>query len=313
VASAETINYSFVHISDLQYVTELHPNTANYTFSYLESQKSIYNISAIINTGDFVQNMYNDTQWIHYLNAKSHTSIPIYESPGNHDVMGDNRKYPNPDFRFFDKYIGTDKRNYSVVLNDLILISLNAPTESEVDPSILNYAKNTISENPTKFPIILSHTCMYPQNGTLLESGLSIKNTLILRPSIILCGHFNSFVKYDTFNLIPFAMIMTNYQNYRGSKNISAGRIFFITSTNNTVKKITMKNIMIYDKFTPTGIQDEEIILYDNTEDNLSEKEVELPSSDQLILPAPTKSGSPIPICIMSICILTLILYATRR
>lgn len=49
-----TSTYSIVHLSDPQNLATYYPGTYNLTFSYLESIKSQYNISAIIITGDLV-------------------------------------------------------------------------------------------------------------------------------------------------------------------------------------------------------------------------------------------------------------------
>jgi len=77
VFADDSYSYSLVHISDIQTLSAMYPSTMNYTFSFLESKKSTYNISAIIITGDLVDSSDNASQWTSYGNARSLTTIPV--------------------------------------------------------------------------------------------------------------------------------------------------------------------------------------------------------------------------------------------
>jgi predicted MPP superfamily phosphohydrolase len=117
--SGNSTSYSFVHISDTQYLASRYPETYNFTFSYLDSIKESYNISAIIITGDLVELWNNENQWEAYSHAVHKTSIPVYAIAGNHDTNGGN------DFQYFTRYTGNSKSSHVTSLENFDLVEIN--------------------------------------------------------------------------------------------------------------------------------------------------------------------------------------------
>jgi predicted MPP superfamily phosphohydrolase len=117
VSATDSYSYSIMHLSDTQFLSESYPDTLNYTFSYVESLKNTCNISAIIITGDLVNQGDNVSQWTRYVTAKSLTDIPVYEIPGNHDLKG------TTDSSLFDEFVG-NKSRWNSVINDFVFIGI---------------------------------------------------------------------------------------------------------------------------------------------------------------------------------------------
>ena len=76
--TGNTTTYSIVHLSDTQNLATYYPTTYDYTFSYLESKRTQYNISTIIITGDLVNKWNKKAEWLAYAHAVNQTSIPLY-------------------------------------------------------------------------------------------------------------------------------------------------------------------------------------------------------------------------------------------
>ena len=191
-ATSGTLLYSFVHLSDTQDLSQHYPSTLNYTFQWLESKKAEWNITAIIITGDLV-NTYNDVQqWENYVKAKTHTTIPVYETAGNHD-----NNY-GADFTYYNQYIGSNETFYTVNLTDqfsLIGISWNG-SDNMVSSSYIQSLKEEIASHPDRYFIVATHWYMGEVDGdpTVLSSlGSLIYNELYLNyPKslvLVLCGH----------------------------------------------------------------------------------------------------------------------------
>jgi len=112
-------SYSFVLLSDLQGLT-FFPETYNLTFEEIESLKSTYNITGIFISGDLTDGNFPE-DYIDYNNAITHTTIPIYETSGNHDVQ--DRVI---DWTYWDTYVpdGENKHNYGFVYEDFAFYGL---------------------------------------------------------------------------------------------------------------------------------------------------------------------------------------------
>jgi predicted MPP superfamily phosphohydrolase len=235
VAAAQTYSYSIMHLSDTQYLSESYPDTLNDTFSYLESQKNALNLSAIIVTGDLVNDDDDLNQWIHYIEARSRTTIPVYEVPGDEDLN------QNEDHSLFNEFIG-EKVAWTAVIDDFVFIGLGYSNNSLSDADIANY-RSFILSNPQKFTLVATHN-YYNKDYTVSLLGDSIRDNLILKPTIVMSGHVHdSFIKTELVGNIPFIVDLTNYQDYG---DFSAGKLYTVYVTDGNVTKIAVREVYIH-------------------------------------------------------------------
>jgi len=254
-------SYSLVHISDTQKLSRNYPVTLNHTFSYLESVREEYNITAIIVTGDLVDSWDNHTQWKNYAASRSLTTIPLYEVSGNHDVNGLEKNYS-----FYNTYIGTGKGNWNAEINDFLFIGIGYSRDALNDSEVDGYTA-LIESSSHRIPIIATHDYFggvtYP--SPLSPLGTSIKTGLYLRdPTIIMCGHMHGNILHscsaDGKTLIED---MTDYQDYG---NFSAGKLYTIDRNAERVFRIAVRDIFLF----PSQSTGPEIIVYPARPCNIS-------------------------------------------
>ena len=251
--SSTSTTYSFVHISDTQGLASRYPNTYDYTFSYLDSIKERYNISAIIITGDLVNTWNNTKEWDAYSHAVHQTSIPVYVIAGNHDTKG------GQDYHYYTLYTGNTKNTYVTSIENFDLVGINFADNRKDFASL----RKTIVTSPKNLTIIATHYYM-DEDGTLSPLGTDIDQQLIVKPTIILAGHIHAnFVRDRVVGQYPVIEDLTNYQegipNGSPSENVSAGTFYTITTRNGQVEKISSKIIWI----SPRHSFDSEHVLYD--------------------------------------------------
>ncbi len=234
-------SYSVVHISDTQVLSSSYPSTLNFTFSYLESVRTAYNISGIVVTGDLVNSCTNSTQWERYAAARSRTVIPLYEVAGNHDVDGAQRNYTA-----FDAYIGSGKRNWTSEIGDFLWIGIGYTRNELGDAEVTTY-NTLINSSPSKIPIFGTHNYFdgttYP--SSLSPLGESIRGRLVVRdPTFVMCGHMHGNIlhsgRYSGKTLVED---MTNYQGYG---DYSAGRMYTIYKIFDKVVRIGTRDLSVY-------------------------------------------------------------------
>jgi DNA repair exonuclease SbcCD nuclease subunit len=251
----DAITYSLVHLSDTQNLVS-YPATYNYTFSYLESIKARYNISAIIITGDLVNHWNNEKEWETYSHAVEKTSIPIYTVAGNHDTNN------GQNYHYYSQYTGNAVNSSVTTLNNFDLVEINSVFTSLKSQEYTTLRK-TLLNSPNNFTIVATHYYM-DENGTLSHLGKDIDHQLIIKPTIVLAGHVHAdFVRVKMIGLYPVIGDLTNYQEGipggPSSGNISAGRIYFVTINNGQVEKISSETIWI----SPRHSFDDDQVLYD--------------------------------------------------
>ena len=254
--SSTSTTYSFVHISDTQGLAPRYPVTYDYTFSYLDSIKERYNISAIIITGDLVNTWNDKKQWDAYTHAVRKTSIPLYVIAGNHDISNEEN------YQYFTQYTGNTKNNYVTRLENFDLVGINYVDKS-LKPQEFTSIRKTLLSSPENFTIIATHFYM-EQNGTLSSLGTDIGQLLIVKPTIVLSGHMHgAFVRDRVIGKYPVIEDLTNFQDGipggSSSKNISAGTLYTVTTRDSKVKKISSQIIWI----SPRQFFDSEHVLYD--------------------------------------------------
>jgi predicted MPP superfamily phosphohydrolase len=238
LASTSTTS-SFVHISDTQGLAFRYPETYDYTFSYLDSIKERYNISAIIITGDLVDTWNKTKEWDAYSHAVHQTSIPVYVIAGNHDTNN------GKDYHYYTLYTGNSKNSYVTSIENFDLVGINFADDRKEFASL----RKTLVNSPKNLTIIATHDYM-DKNGILFPIGNDISQQLIVKPTIILAGHIHgAFVRDRMIGPYPVIEDLTNYQDGipggSASTNVSAGTFYTITTRNGQVEKISAKIIWI--------------------------------------------------------------------
>ena len=256
--SPGTTTYSFVHISDTQNLATHYPDTYDLTFSYLESIKTPYNISAIILTGDLVNTWDKKSEWDAYSHARNMTNIPVYVTAGNHDTnYGKNYKY-------YSLYTGEEKGNYVTALNDFDFVGINYVDKS-LAPEEFPALRQAIVNRSQNFTIVATHYYM-GKTGTLSTLGKDIERQLIVQPTIILAGHIHGeLIRVKNISGFPVIEDLTDYQNGEPggvkNQNYSAGTFYTVTVVDGQVVKIISETIHIF----PEQSFEKKKVLYDIT------------------------------------------------
>jgi predicted phosphodiesterase len=256
LSSGATTTYSIVHISDTQNLASRFPETYDYTFSYLDSIKTRYNISAIILTGDLVNTWNSKTEWNAYSHAIRTTSIPIYVIAGNHDTN------EGGNYQYFTQNTGNTKNSHVTRLENFDLVGINY-VDNSLEPQEFAALRKTLVSAPENFTIIATHFYM-DINGTLSPLGTDIEQQLIVKPTIVMAGHIHAdFVRDRVIGQYPVIEDLTNYQdgiaNGSPSENVSAGTFYTVTTRKGQVEKISAKIIWI----SPRHSFDSEHVFYD--------------------------------------------------
>ncbi|MDO9325581.1 MAG: metallophosphoesterase [Methanoregula sp.] len=256
LSSANTTSYSLVHLSDTQNLATRFPKTYDYTFSYLESVKTRYNISAIIITGDLVNTWDSKKEWDAYSHAVNKTTIPVYVIAGNHDTNN------GKNYRYFTGITGNPMESYVTRVENFDLVGINYLDTSLKSQDFAALRKSLLL-SPENFTIIATHNYM-DKNGILSPLGRDIDHQLIVKPTLIMAGHVRAaFVRDRMIGGYPVIEDLTNYQNGiplgDSSKNISAGTFYTVSTRDGMVEKISSRTIWI----TPRQFLDREQVVYD--------------------------------------------------
>jgi hypothetical protein len=243
VPAGNSTTYSFIHLSDTQNLATSYPGRYDFTFSYLESIKKPYNLSAIIITGDVVNSWNQKKEWDAYARARNMTTIPVYEIAGNHDAdYGNNYKY-------YTLYTGEPDVDYVTSFEDFDLVGINYAEKSLLSDEF-SRLQAILTRSSRSNVIIATHYYM-DEKGQLSPLGEDIDKNLIVRPSLVLMGHMHgNFIKQRTVGGFPVIADMTNYQDgVPGGKtgsDYSAGTLYTVTSVDGQVETITAQIVHIY-------------------------------------------------------------------
>jgi predicted MPP superfamily phosphohydrolase len=263
-----TVTYSFIHISDPQSLTTNYPETLDLTFSHIESLKNTYNISAIIITGDVVNTWNEKKEWDAYAHARNLTTIPIYESAGNHDtdfpqyrIAGDNGTEYGKNYRYYSLYTGEPETNYVTSVGDFDFVGINY-AGTTLPAEEFSRLRGSLAGSPRSNAVIATHYYM-DEGGNLSPLGEDIDTYLIVKPSLVLMGHMHAnFIRKRMVGGFPTVADMTNYQDgVPGGTtgwDYSAGTLYTATSVNGVVKTITARIVHIY----PDPYMEEEITVF---------------------------------------------------
>ncbi len=274
-----TTTYSIVHLSDPQNLATYYPDTYNLTFSYLESIKSQYNISAIIITGDLVNTWDKKTEWDVFSRARNQTNIPLYVTAGNHDT---NR---GKNYQYYSQYTGEQESNYVTAVNDFNFVGINY-VEKSLALQEFPALRQAIINGSHNFTIIATHYYM-GKDGSLSPLGKDINRQLIVQPTIILAGHMNGeLIRVKNISGFPVIEELTDYQNGEPggvkNQNYSAGTFYTVTVVDGQVVKIVSETIRIF----PKQSFDKRRVLYDITG--------QISGNESVLLPQPVSTPSNI-------------------
>jgi len=256
VYTENTTTYSIVHLSDTQNLATYYPTTYDYTFSYLESKRTQYNISAIIITGDLVNKWNKKAEWLAYAHAVNQTTIPVYVIAGNHDSdYGKN-------FTYYTAYTGNTAKNYVIPVQDFDLVGINYVSKTLSSKELLTL-RNAITNTSHNLTIIATHFYL-DKDGSISALGKDIDRQLVVKPTLVMGGHkHEDFVRTGMIGGFPVIEDLTNYQNgLPGSpvnKNYSAGTLYTVTARDGDVVKVSSRIIHIY----PSRSVAAERVLYD--------------------------------------------------
>jgi predicted MPP superfamily phosphohydrolase len=235
--------YSFVHLSDTQSLDSYYPDTYNFTFSYLDSIKEPFNITAIIITGDLVNTWNSRKEWDTYSRARNHTTIPVYTLAGNHDAdYGKN-------YEQYTLHTGGPEVNYVSSVGDFDFVGINY-ADKTLPVGEFSRLRANLTRSTRSYAIIATHYYM-DNDGKLSPVGEDIDKNLIVKPSLVLMGHMHAdFIHQRTVGGFPLIADMTNYQDGvpggKTGRDYSAGTLYTVTSVNGQVKTMTARVIHIY-------------------------------------------------------------------
>jgi predicted phosphodiesterase len=253
VSAENTIaTYSFVHLSDTQGLVYF-PSLYDQTFTEIENMKLQYNISAIFITGDLTDGRLTDGESVDYptySQAISHTTIPVYEVSGNHDVFNDVGNYS-----MWDTYVpgGSQKHDYGFVFNDFVVYGFGwSPTDQMLNATARTGMINTIAANPTKMPIILTHGYFVPNQHDVTGDRDVIAYDILnasTRDSIILSGHTHTptqlwYAQQVKYNNITVIEEFNNAQDWKIDEvQLSIGRLFTVTTDGSHITNLTTQDV----------------------------------------------------------------------
>lgn len=239
----QTVTYSFVHLSDTQSLTTNYPDTYNFTFSYLDSIKEPYNITAIIITGDLVSMGNSRKEWDTYSRARNHTTISVYTLAGNHDAAS------GKNYGQYTLHTGEPEVNYVSSVKDFDFVGINY-ADKTLPVGEFSRLRATLTNSSRSNAIIATHYYM-DEDGKLSPLGEDIDKNLIVKPSLVLMGHMHAnFIIQRTVGGFPLIAGMTNYQDGvpggKTGRDYSAGTLYTVTSAGGQVATITARVIHIF-------------------------------------------------------------------
>ncbi len=273
--------YSFVHLSDTQNLASCFPATYNLTFSYLDSVKEPYNITAIILTGDLVNTWNSQEEWDTYSRARNHTTIPVYTVAGNHDAdYGRNYEY-------YTSHTREPGRNSMTSVADFDFVGINY-ADKTLTAGEFSRLRASLTSSTRQEVIIATHYYM-DEDGSLSPLGKGIDKKLIVKPTLVLMGHMHgNFIRQRTVGGFPVIADMTNYQDgFPGGttgKDYSAGTLYTVTSAGGQVTTITARVLHIF----PSQSFEEERTVYSRNPGSPS------PADGAVVtgIPSPARTGS---------------------
>lgn len=201
---AVTSPFSIAWISDTQIYAESYPSTFTAMTTWIEEQRNVYNIQALMHTGDVVNNRKSERQWENAVEAMNRLQLPVLIAAGNHDVWT-----PDTDYRYFSQYFGKSNDPDTVTWQEgkgqyrllsagnmnLLLLTLGYGTGAEG----IAWADTVLSQYPDHYAVLGFHSYMH-ETGVLSGLGRSLYQELVEpHPNVrlVLCGHYHAVGRHD--------------------------------------------------------------------------------------------------------------------
>ena len=234
-------NYTFAHYSDPQLQTQDYPDALNATFDWIESNKDTYNITATIITGDLTEYGTNNTQWQTYTLAKSRTTVPTFETQGNHD-----------DPTYFTNWTGHNPYWSQVYGNFIFIATPNLTVSNYNSDDAQSFITNAIISNSGKTPLIGTHSWLWNHGERTSTANLIIGNMTM--PWLALSGHVENANGWNRTNN-HYGSAYEALFDFQERTNTSDIVLYTVHVTGGSVDHIWRKTVHIYP--SPAYIQEE--------------------------------------------------------
>lgn len=204
IPSRGDYDYTFVWVSDTQFLTELYPHIQQKQFEWIVDSIDEMNIKYLFHTGDIVNDPTAEYQWKRadaYMNMLEDAKLPHGVLAGNHDVGSYDWDYTTygqyfGEDRYKDQpyYGGSYKNNrghydlVSVEGNDFIMMYMGWGVEDED----IKWMNEVLAEYPDRMAFLNFHDYMLA-NGTRSGVGNKLyKEVVVPNPNVVavLSGHY---------------------------------------------------------------------------------------------------------------------------
>lgn len=204
IPSREDYDYTFVWVSDTQFLTELYPHIHEQQFEWIVDSTEEMNIQYVFHTGDIVNDPFAEYQWLRasdYMKMFEDADLPYGVLAGNHDVGS-----YDWDYTTYSQYFGEDRYkdqpyyggsykdnrgHYDLISaegNDFIMVYMGWGIEEED----IEWLNQVLAEHPDRMAFLNFHEYLRP-NGTRSPVGDQLYNEVVVPNAnvvAVLSGHF---------------------------------------------------------------------------------------------------------------------------
>ncbi|GAA0835786.1 hypothetical protein GCM10008915_22830 [Bifidobacterium pullorum subsp. gallinarum] len=197
-------DYTFVWVSDTQFLTELYPHIQQKQFDWIVDSMDNMNIKYLFHTGDIVNDPTAQYQWERadrYMNMLENANLPHGVLAGNHDVGS-----YDWDYTTYSQYFGEDRYknqpyyggsykdnrgHYDLISaegNDYIMMYMGWGVEDED----IKWMNEVLADYPDRIAFLNFHDYMLA-NGTRSGVGNKLyKEVVVPNPNVVavLSGHY---------------------------------------------------------------------------------------------------------------------------
>ncbi|NMO96018.1 metallophosphoesterase [Paenibacillus lemnae] len=197
-------DYSFVWVTDTQFLTELYPHIQQEQFEWIVNNKEELNIQYLFHTGDLVNDPGAVYQWERadaYMKMIEEANIPNGVLAGNHDVGS-----YDWDYTTYSQYFGEDRykdQSYygesykdnrghydliSIEGNDYIMMYMGWGVEEED----IEWMNDVLAEYPDRIAFLSFHDYLL-SNGTRSKAGNELYEKVVVpnaNVAVVLSGHY---------------------------------------------------------------------------------------------------------------------------
>lgn len=204
IVSREDYDYTFVWVSDTQFLTELYPHIQQKQFEWIVDSIDKMNIKYLFHTGDIVNDPTVEYQWnraSRYMKMLEDANLPHGVLAGNHDVGS-----YDWDYTTYSQYFGEDRyknQSYyggsykdnrghydliSVEGNDFIMMYMGWGIEDED----IEWMNEVLAEYPNHIAFLNFHDYMLANGSRSGVGNRLYKEVVVPNPNVVavLSGHY---------------------------------------------------------------------------------------------------------------------------